>query len=837
MEPFDLRLWPGFNEAGGDDSSPALVEQIAIDTRRISCPLALFIALQGVTFDGHDFLSQAAQAGAKFAIVKKERALTSPIPELILLHVEDPLQAFQEIAKNYRQQFEYPVVGITGSYGKTMVKDVLEAILSSAKNVVASPESFNSQVGVPISLLTMAKENEVGLFEAAMSIKGEMTRLVDMIRPTAAILTHVGKKHLTTLGTLDITASELTKMLTWPQLDWVLLPNDPLLRPFLNSLPCTYHFWNEYKPNLPHAYLTNPEFSSHMPYRIDFPDGTTFQDEITWGYSYFLDLLNMVTKAAWLLGIPSQLIRDTLAQYTPDPMRTEIWRSPIGTTFINETYCSDPQSVDVALRYFDRSPKESRKIFAFGGLRTKNANTQMEYKRVGQALQKNPVDLLILFGEETPFKPLIEEVSRNNAKQKIASFQSYDATLGFLKTHVQHDDVVLIKGPKKESLEKLMEVFHDSVCNNVCLINLAVVAANIAAVRKLLPPKNRIMAMVKGLSYGTEAYRMAQHLSTCGVDILGVSYVDEGVALKRSGIKQCIFAIQSAPYEAAKAVKWDIEVGLSDKIGIETVAHEAAKQNKKIKVHLNVNTGMGRLGCRPEEALSLAQLITSFPSLILEGLFTHFACAEDPSQDAFTYEQVACFENCISELSANGIEVPWKHVANSPGALRFYLPQFNMVRIGLCIYGLYPSHACREKVELKLALALLTRIIGINHCQSGENISYGRNYTVKGEKQRIAVLPIGYFDGLHRHYSGKGYVIVRGKKAPMVGNICMDFMMVDVSEIPNAAIGDRVLIFGQDEYGNSLLPEELASWGNSIVNELVCTMGPRIQRVFIHEDI
>jgi alanine racemase/UDP-N-acetylmuramoyl-tripeptide--D-alanyl-D-alanine ligase len=210
---------------------------------------------------------------------------------------------------------------------------------------------------------------------------------------------------------------------------------------------------------------------------------------------------------------------------------------------------------------------------------------------------------------------------------------------------------------------------------------------------------------------------------------------------------------------------------------------------------------MSRFGCRPEEALALARLIKDCPFLEFEGIMTHFACADNPEDDDFTRQQATTFEKVIQEMQQKGIHVPWKHAANSAGAVRFHYPQFNMVRIGLAVYGLYASEATKSALELRLALSLTSRIVGVNLCKTGETISYGRSYKVRNDNQRIAVLPIGYFDGLHRNYSGKGHVLIRGQKAPMVGKICMDFMMVDVTQIPNATVGDSVLIFGEDEYG------------------------------------
>jgi len=835
MDSFDLRLWPTFVSAGGDASSPAIVDQICIDSRRIDSQNALFIALQG-NMDGHKFVGHAAKSGAKFAIVRRNWDPGEVLEGLILLRVDDPLLAFQSLAKSYRQYVGSKVIGITGTYGKTMVKDLLQIMAGTKLSVAASPESFNSQIGVPLSLFTVKKEHNIAIIEAGISKKNEMDTLADMIAPDFAILTHIGKKHLTTLGDLKTAAEETVKLLTCvPKGNWVILPNDLLLAPHLQKFGAEVHLWNEQKTSLPHAQFLNNEHSSRMPYRIDFPDGSHHLGQITSGFYYFADLINITVKAAWLLGIPSDAISNTLRNHTPEPMRTEIWKSPMGTTFINDIYCSDLQSVDKALKFYEQAPNYCRKVFVFGGMRSKERHLESDYRRMGQALNRTQVQLLMLVGNH-PFDALIDEVKRNSPQTEISLCANYEEAVKQMRARIKADDVVLIKGEKKEPLDILTQAFNDSICNNQCIINLAAIHANIVTIRSKIPSHTRIMVMVKALAYGTDEVRMAKFLVTCGIDILGVSYVEEGVVLKRTGVTQSIFVINAAVYEAAKVVKWELEVGVSDKALIEAIASEAQCQNKKIKVHLHVDTGMSRFGCRPEEALALARLIVDCPSLEFEGIMTHFACADNPDDDEFTRAQAHQFDKVIQELQSNKIDPPRKHASNSSGVIRFDFQNYNMIRIGLAVYGLYSSEATRNGMELRLALSLVSRIVGINICKAGETISYGRSYQVQKDSQRIAVLPIGYFDGLHRNYSGKGQVIVRGLKAPMVGKICMDFMMVDVTDIPNAAVGDPVLIFGEDEYGHYLSPEALASSGDSIVYELITCLGPRIQRIFVHEE-
>jgi UDP-N-acetylmuramoyl-tripeptide--D-alanyl-D-alanine ligase len=707
MEEFDLRLWKQFTAAGGDSASPVLIDQIAIDSRRVASSRSLFVALPGSQQDGHQHVAGAAQAGARYALVQKDWIPPSGLSSITLLRVANPLRALQEIAAAYRKQLSAIVIAITGSYGKTLLKDLLHAILATTHQTMASPESFNSQIGVPLSLLAMRRKDRIAIIEAGISLKGEMALLAETIAPDCSIVTTIGQAHLNTLKDLETTAAEKMKLVQAAPQRWSLVPQEPLIARYTQGLPQELHCWSQKAPHLPHADYITSERADTMSYQVSYPDGSRFEGVIRSGFSYYLDLINIAVKAAWLLQVPAEAISLALKNHIPEQMRTEFWKSPLGVTFINNTYCSDPQSVDLALKHLEQAPEGARRIFVFGGLRDNHSpDDQRRVARVIQrAIQASKVDLLVLYGDVH-----VEEV----ADIETWRCTSYSEVLKRLSGKLKNGDFVLVKGARKEQIDSLMEAFDDSISNNQCIINLSAVQSNIEAIRSRLSPGTRMMAVVKALAYGTDEVRMSNFLNSCGIDILAVSYVEEGAALKRAGVKQAIFSLNAAPYEARKAVKYELEVGVSDRGLIEALAREAAQQEKHVRVHLHVDTGMSRFGCRPEEALELACLIKDSPALILEGIFTHFASADDPQQDAFTLNQVALFESTIKQLKAQGIDPPWQHAANSSGAIRFQLPQFNMVRIGLAIYGLYPSEAVKQKLELRLALSLTSRIVGIN---------------------------------------------------------------------------------------------------------------------------
>jgi len=834
MDAFDLRLWSGFSSK---DDKPVIIDQIVIDTRRIDSPNAMFVALPGSLVDGHLFVEQAINAGASYAIVKEDFYASSNLPEsFTLIKVNSPLRALQEIAHAYRMQKKAKIIAITGSYGKTMVKDLLHALICTTKRTVASPESFNSQIGVALSLLRITDNDEVAIIEAAISKKNEMDNLTKMISPDSSIITHIGKKHQVTLGSLETSTSEIVKLVTYPSIkDWTLIPNSPSLKPYLTTMKSGCYLWDEQDNTLPHATEKLSIYQSKMSYEIIFPGGSAYVGHTSSGFHYFLDLINIAVKAAWLEGVSKDDITKVLETFTLEQMRTELWQSQIGSTFINDIYCSDPQSVDQSLKYLDQGNPGNRKTFLFGGMRGVNQHGEIDYKRIGLAIAKHKLEELILVGNH-PFLHLANEVTKGSPDTKISFQKSMEEAIKSLQSSIKPHDFILLKGEKKEPLDTLIKAFDGTISNNQCIVNLAAIQANLLTIRNKLAPQTRIMVMVKALAYGTSDVRIAKFLKTCNVDILGVSYVDEAVSLKKASITQEIFVLNAVIHEIPKVIEWNLTVGVSETNFIQALNSEAFKSNKKIKVYLHVNTGMNRFGCLVEEAFNLALMIACCPFLILDGIMTHFAAADDPLQDNFTNTQAKEFKRVIDEISLHGIEIPWKSASNSSAVMRFDFPEFNMVRIGLSVYGLYASNESQSALELKLALSLVSRIVGINSCKMGDTISYGRSYTVNSDKEKIAVLPIGYFDGLHRNYSGKGYVIIGGKRAPMVGKICMDYMMVDVTDIPNVQIGDKVLIFGEDEYGNYLSPEEFATNGDSIVYELITCLGPRIQRVFVFEE-
>jgi alanine racemase/UDP-N-acetylmuramoyl-tripeptide--D-alanyl-D-alanine ligase len=836
VELFDLRNWKGYQTTNRQTSTPVLIDQVAIDSRRIHSKQALFVALSGLNFDGHTFVRSAYRAGARYAVVRHDFALDDTPDDLVLIKVDDPLHALQEIAELVRKERKTTVVAVTGSYGKTMLKDLLTQILKEQFITLSSPESFNSQIGVALSLLKIQNDHQIAIIEAAISKPGEMNRLTEMIQPDHVIITNVEKQRIQNREATAIAYEKLK--LIHSKVKWALVPSHSIMKDALFGRDGVY-FWDAANEALPTVTQHSMQ-ANGLSYEITFPQGERVQGTIADGQSYVADLIQLAARASFLLGVSPENIAKALAKYIPEPMRIEVFKSQIGCTIINDTYTQDPMSCDVALRQMESLEEPSnkptgKKIFLFGGLRPPIDHIECDMARIAQSIAKHKVHLVILSQPQSAAQ-LLSHLSLVSPATEVIVCKDMPQAIEAAKKQVQPSDVLLIKGAVKIPLSELIANFEGSPPNNQVIINLAVIQSNIEEIRARIGKNTRIMVMVKALAYGTDDIRIAKFLKSCDIDILGVSYVDEGVSMRQAGVTQNIFVLNAAEYEAQKAVAYDLEVGVSESGLINALQKYAALAGKKIRVHLHVDTGMNRFGCRPEQVLDLCKEIVASPNLVFYGMMTHFAAADDPAQDAFTIQQANLLQTAIDTAEKAGFYPRYKHACNSSATIRFGFSQFNMIRIGLAAYGLHTSKATKINEGLRPAISLVSRVVGINECKRGDTVSYGRSFMIDSDTARLAVLPIGYYDGLHRNYSGKGYCLIRGQKAQMVGKICMDYMMVDVSHIPQVKIGDPVLLFGEDDNGYYLSPEELADLGGSIVHELMTCLGPRIRRFFIYDE-
>jgi alanine racemase len=841
--------------------SPPIVEAVAVDSRRLP-RRSLFVALRGREADGHDFLGQAAANGAAAALVRAD----TPPAALATIAVDSPLAALQRLAAWYRRAHLGRVVAITGSNGKTIVKDALHAQLLGTFSTAASPGSFNSQLGVPLAVLAAAPGTAVAVFEAGISAPGEMAALREILAPDCGILTNVGLAHIAAFadrrhlareklslfaamsgsGSAAATAAPATATATataataGSELGWLLLPeDDALVSEEAAGLPCRrVGFPGD--PSLPRLIGHRVADEAGEELEVRFPSGSVRRLRVRTRSAEIVEDVLLAVGAAHLLGVPEERIADSLRDYVPPPTRLEVWRSPTGVVLVNDLVSADPISVRAALRTTSElAAGGGRKVFVFGGMRELGPGAAAEYAAIGALAGEYRFDALLLIdGEDGGGGELAgtrDAYLAAHPAGQAAVLADVEAVRRRLRALLAPGDTLLLKGPRHSGIAAAAVDLMEAMAPNRLLVDLGAVAGNIASYQRLSGPGTRILAMVKALAYGSELVRLSSWLSEAGIDHLGVSTADEGVELRRAGIQLPILVTLPTPEEAAKLARFELLPAVYSFALVEPLAaaaRAALPPDRPLAVHLKVDTGMHRVGVAPGEALPLARAVSATGALRVTGLMTHLASAEDPAADADTRRQLALFDQARGELAAAGFGGLLCHAAATAAAARFPEARYDMVRLGLGLFGLYPSAAVASAIPLQLAVTLLSRIAEVRTLARGDRVGYGGTHTVTAERLRVGVLPLGYHDGIPWSLSNRGAVLVDGRPAPILGRISMDSMVVDLSAAPDAAAGSEALLFGV-HHGAVLRPEEVAAQAGTIAYELLARLGPRVQRVYV----
>jgi len=877
---------PAIGSAPPPLASTVIVEAVAVDSRRLPRQ-SLFVALRGRQADGHDFLGQAAAHGAVAALVRAD----TPPAGLPTVAVDSPLAALQRLAAWYRRAHLGRVVAITGSNGKTIVKDALHAQLLGTFSTAASPGSFNSQLGVPLAVLAAAPGTAVAVFEAGISAPGEMAALREILAPDCGILTNVGLAHIAAFADRRHLAREklslfaaMTGRPASPDLGWLLLPDgDEIVAEEAAHLPCRrVGFPGD--PSLPRLSgrrvvdeISRPPGPPGGPgaafggeeLEVRFPSGSVRRLRVRTRSAEIVEDVLLAVGAAHLLGVPEERIAASLRDYVPPPTRLEVWRSPAGVVLVNDLVSADPISVRAALRTTSElAAGGGRKVFVFGGMRELGPSAAAEYAAIGALAGEYRFDALLLIDQEGGGGELAATRDSYLAAHPggdAAVLADVEAVRRRLRALLAPGDTLLLKGPRHSGIAAAAVDFMEAMAPNRLIVDLGAVAGNIASYRRAFDqrsaprppaggrgsggrqsrhsllvgaaaaPGTRILAMVKALAYGSELVRLSSWLSEAGIDHLGVSTADEGVELRRAGIRLPILVTLPTPEEAAKLARFELLPAVYSFALVEPLAaatRAALPPGSRLAVHLKVDTGMHRVGVAPGEALPLARAVSATGALRVTGLMTHLASAEDPAADADTRRQLALFDQARGELAAAGFGGLLCHAAATAAAARFPEARYDMVRLGLGLFGLYPSAAVESAIPLQLAVTLLSRIAEVRTLARGDRVGYGGTHTVTAERLRVGVLPLGYHDGIPWSLSNRGAVLVDGRPAPILGRISMDSMVVDLSAAPKAAAGSEALLFGV-HHGAVLRPEEVAAQAGTIPYELLARLGPRVQRVYV----
>ncbi len=812
------------------------IEYIFFDSRKFFFPAtSLFIALKGPRRNGHNFIPDLYKKGVRNFIVCEE-IKSEDFPQANILFVKDGLKALQQVAAFHRKQFNLPVIGITGSNGKTIVKEWLYQLLQPNFNIVRSPKSYNSQIGVPLSVWEMNKFHTLGIFEAGISQPGEMDNLNKIIQPTIGILTNIGEAHSEGFKNVDQKVEEKIKLFNNAGLviycsdEWLadkamVLKYESLMHKTDKQAFRLFSWGKIQKADLQILEINKKQTGTEIiaTYKnadtaitIPFTDDASIQNAIT----CWCVLLH--------LGIKDAVIVKRMKLLQPVNMRLELKKGINHCTIINDSYSADLNSLHIALDFLTQMSGVSKRTVILSDFFQTGMNDEELYERIAADLVQHKIDRLIGIGLNISKYLRIEDDLVSN---KIRS-EFYSSTEDFVsrfRFSDFRDEAILVKGARLFCFEQLIQLLELKVHQTELEINLNAVTHNLQQYQKLLQPSTKLMAMVKAFAYGSGGAEIANTLQYQKVDYLGVAYADEGTELRKAGI--------SLPMMVMNAEKETFDTLVTNQLEPVIFSFTMLKEFdgflkregiKNYPVHLEIETGMNRLGFAVQQMENLCKDITATSSFRVQSVFSHLAASEDPMQDEFSNRQYDLFVQASAILQKNLGYDFLRHIANSAAILRHPQMQLDMVRLGIGMYGV--DSAVSGKLNLQTVATLKSTVAQIRHLTAGETVGYNRKGVIERDSM-IATISIGYADGFSRRLgNGAGKILIRGQLAPVIGAVCMDMTMVDVTDIPGVKQGDEVTIFGKE-----ISIQDLANWAGTIPYEIMTGISERVKRVYYEE--
>lgn len=801
------------------------VKTLLIDSRRISNPSqSIFIAVKGDRHNGHEFISEAYQKGIRSFIVD-ENINVSLLKDAWVIKVPNTLVALQLMAHKHRKAFSFPVAGITGSNGKTIVKEWLYQLLKEEYNIVKSPKSYNSQVGVPLSVWQAEPEHDFGIFEAGVSKPGEMGALEFMIQPTIGIFTNLGGAHDEDFKNWDEKAKE--KLRLFENAQTLIYCRDFL--PVHHTLTKKTHY-NQLK-----TFTWSKKLPSDLMIgKIDKTDVETviqgvFKNEfirITIPFTDDASIENCITCWATLLSLSfeNEWVNKRMKTLAPIAMRLELKEGLNNCSVINDYYNSDFGSLEIALDFMVQQKQQPNKTIILSDILQSGKSDEELYKAVADLLASKGVHKIIGIGKNISAQ---KELFPSSAK-------FYTTTNDFIHgidLSLFKSETILLKGARPFGFERISTLFQKRVHETVLEINLNAIVNNLNYYKSLIKPGTKIMAMVKAFSYGSGSFEIANVLQYNLVDYLAVAYADEGVELRRAGITLPIMVMnpEQQAYDLMIQNRLEPEIYSFKVFELFTKALQRSGYDSSsgYPVHIKLDTGMHRLGFEEPDLHKLIIQIKNNKLIKVKSVFSHLSTADEPIHKLFTKDQIDLFDRLSTKVIENLGSNITRHIVNSAGALAFPEAQFDMVRLGIGMYGVsaFPEH----QSKLEQVSELKTSISQIKQVSAHDSVGYSR-MEMPTKDIVIATVPIGYADGLRRSLGRRrGYMLIKGKKAPIVGNVCMDMCMLDVTDI-DAEEGDEVIVFGK---GFSV--QKFAKLMDTIPYEALTGISPRVKRVYYQE--
>lgn len=784
----------------GDSSSE--INQIITDSRSpLSGQNSIFIALKGINRDGHDFIDAAYDNGIRNFLIEKN--ISSLYPEANFILVKNTLLALQLWAKEHRNKFNIPVIAITGSNGKTIVKEWLYHFLRGKYNTVRSPKSYNSQLGVPLSLLMINEDHELAIIEAGISHPGEMLKLHEIINPTHSLLTNIGDAHLENFSSVKELEKEKLK----------LLKNTKSFGP--SKIFQNISFFNSNKNGDILDVLSVEKNKTGQQIHYKWKGGeyrfNIAQNDITTAQ-------NASSCVNFLLhfGLLPIEIAELSTSLPTIALRLQKRKGKKNSLIIDDTYNADLASVEIALQFLANERGKRKTIVILSDIVQDTSNPAKVYEKIAHWISEMKIDHFIGVGST---------ISAHSSLFKHAKF--FKTTNDFLKLSQElniENKAILLKGSRAFKFEKIASHLEEKSHETVLTINLKKLHENYTIYKKLIAKETKILCMIKAAGYGAGIVEIAKKLSLLNVNYLGVAYTDEGITIRENGIEIPILVMNAEQNSFDGIIKHALTPSIYSFKQLDNfICTLIDRDITGYPIHLKFDTGMNRLGFKISELNELYTVILNQPEVRVEGIFSHLASSDNPEDDDFTHSQFNIFKKITQEMEhLLGYSVI-KHMLNSAGIERFKNNHYDMVRLGLGIYGL-----SENKLTTPI-LSLNTKISQIKSINSGDFIGYGTQHKVN-KPTNIGIIPIGYADGFSRSFSnGIGSVYLNGKLAPVIGSVCMDMTMIDISNI-SASEGDVVEIFGDNR-----LITQMAADINTIPYEILTSISERVVRVYLDE--
>jgi Alr-MurF fusion protein len=791
------------------------IERLLIDSRKLThASDGLFFAIRSERNDGHKYIHDAYQAGVRNFVVEQLPHVTL-VPEANVVVVKNSVKALQQVAAAHRKQFDIPVVGITGSNGKTIVKEWLNQLLCDDFNIARSPKSYNSQIGVPLSVWNMERVHTLALFEAGISMPGEMDELAKIIAPTIGIFTSIGSAHSENfLSKRQLIGEKLNLFAHCPV---VICPEDgdiaALIQPWLATKTILR------TPTAEHATRASTATSATIELKwnellIEFQ--LPFRDKAS--------VENCITCITLMLhlGFEPTTIQARLGRLTALEMRLQLIEGENDCTLVNDAYSNDLHSLEIALDFLGHHARQQSKTVILSDLFQTGLSDDELHKRIARLLSGKNITQFIGIGPSM-------STHASCYPENSLFFPSTEAFLAQLTTDVYVKRAILIKGARDFRFERIVSAFQQQTHDTVLEINLNALAHNLRYFKSKLPPSTKLMVMVKAFGYGSGAEEVASLLEFNKADYLAVAYTDEGVELRKAGISLPVMVMNPERSSLPTLIRHKLEPELYSFRTANNFlqALQSAEINEPYAVHIKIDTGMHRLGFIADEIHDLCAWIDANKQVRVASVFTHLAASDATQYDEFTRHQLSIFNNCCDRIALHVKNPFMRHALNTGGIERFPDAAMDMVRLGIGLYGV--SASGDDQQHLQTPGKWKTIISQIKQIKGGESVGYSRSFVAPFD-MTIATIPVGYADGLRRTMSnGQGYVMVRGEKAPIVGNVCMDMTMIDVSAA-QCSEGDEVELFGEHI---SLL--EFARMCNTIPYEVLTSVSQRVKRVYVEE--